>query len=479
MTYTMTVLAAPRLTGALIARCIAVAAAIYVLFSFAAYVAVGTVMHALLIGAFGLIPIAIYVSLRWPIYFPFGLYAMLVPVEALLRTGGTSGATLTKLASFAVGAAFLARIIFARRALLPPRPWIAWGAFVFFALASAGWSVYQTQTLSTVSIVLQLFLLYTIGAIYPMSPTDAVRLRRVIEIGGVLVACYGFYAYFAGQRLNGTRLSISEGQFQIDPNHYGAFFIIPMALLIARFLTDRRLAVRFASAAAFGFCAINVFFTGSRGVFTGIACVFVYLAIRTRNFVATAVMALIFIGISIALPNTWQRFADPTQSGGSGRTDIWTVGLHAFPHYWLNGSGFATFDYVYNLFLLQSYQRQFQGWDRPSHNLLVGTSVELGIIGLILVLTAWFLSVRQTWNVPRKHPLAAIAYGAEAACLGLFMCALTLDMLWFKYLWLALMLVVMTSNAIAASTLWAPRFRAPVTPLPRAPAAVRANSARF
>lgn len=463
MTYTMTVLAAPRLTGALLARCCAIVAAVYVLFNFAAYVAVGTPLHAVLIGAFGLIPIAIYVSLRWPVYFPFGLYAALVPVEALLRTGGSSGSTLTKFASFAVGLAFIARIIVTRRALLPPRPWFAWGAFVFLALASAGWSVYQSQTLSTVSIVLQLFLLYTIGAVYPMSPIDAIRLRRVIEIAGVLVAGYGFYAYFTGQRLNGTRLSLSAGQFQIDPNHYGAFFIIPMSLLMARFLTDRRLAVRVASVAAFGFCAINVFLTGSRGVFFGIACVFVYLAVRTRNFLATAAMAAVFIGISIAVPNTWQRFVDPTQGDASGRTDIWTVGLHAFPHFWLSGSGFATYDYVYSLFLLQSYQRQFAGWDRPSHSLILGTSVELGVIGLGLVLLAWFMSLRQTWNVRADHPLAPIAYGAEAACAGLFVTALTLDMLWFKYLWLAFMVGVMTSNAIAARNLWAPRLRAPVT----------------
>jgi len=480
MSYTMTVLAAPRLPYRLLARCIAIGVAVYVLFSFAAFVAVGSPLHAVLIGAFGLIPIAIYVSLRWPVYFPFALYAVLVPVEALLRTGGNSGATLTKFASFAVGLAFIARIVIARRALVPPRPWFAWAAFVFFALASAVWSVYEGQTLSTVTIVLQLFSLYTISAIYPMTPVDALRLRRVIEAAGVLVAGYGFYAYFTGQRLNGgARLSLSEGNLQIDPNHYGAFFIIPMALLAARYLTDRRRIVRYASAAAFAFCAINVFFTGSRGVFFGVACTFVYLAIRTRNVRATAAMSALFLGISFAVPNTWQRFADPTQGGASGRTDIWTVGLHAFPHYWLGGSGFATYDYVYSLFLLQSYQRQFAGWDRPSHSLIVGTSVELGIIGLGLVLLAWFLSLRQTWNVRRDHPLAPIAYGAEAACAGLFITALTLDMLWFKYLWLAFMVAAMTSNAIAPRNLWAPRLRLPVRPLPRAPAVVRANSARF
>ncbi|MBC5798929.1 MAG: O-antigen ligase family protein [Candidatus Eremiobacteraeota bacterium] len=475
----MTVLAAPRLTGALVARCFALLAAAYVLFSFAAYVAVGTPLHAVVIGALGLIPIVIYVSLRWPIYFPFSLYALLVPVEALLRTGGTTGPTLTKFASFAVGLAFLARIVLTRRALLPPRPWFAWAAFVFLALASAGWSVYQTETLDTVAIVLQLFLLYTIAAIYPMSALDAVRLRRVIEAVGVLVACYGCYAYLAGQRLNGTRLSLSGGKFQIDPNHYGAFFIIPMSLLMARVLTDRRVIVRVASAAAFGFCALNVFFTGSRGVFTALACVLVYLAVRTRNFIATAAMAVVFIGISIAVPNTWQRFMDPSQGDASGRTDIWNVGLHAFPHFWLYGSGFATYEYVYSLFLVQSYQRQFAGWDRPSHSLVLGTSVELGIIGLGLVLLAWFLSLRQTWSVRADHPLAPIAYGAEGACVGLFVAALTLDMLWFKYLWLAFMLGIMTSNAIAARNLWAPRLRRPVRPLPRVSAGVRASSARF
>ncbi len=434
---------------------------VYLLFNFAAYVAAGTPAHALLVGSLGLIPLAIYATLRWPIYFPFSLYAILVPVEALLRTGGNSGATVTKLVSFAVGAAFLTRIVLVRRAVVPPRAWFAWGAFTLFALASLGWSVLPAETTVTVEMLLQLFLLYTLAAIYPIPPIDVIRLRRVIEIAAVVLAVYGVYAYFTGQREVGTRLSLSTGDLHIDPNHYGAAFILAMSLLAARFLTDRRIAVRLATTAALTLCALNLFFTGSRGVFVGIARAFVYLAIRSRKYLATATIAGVFLAISFVVPNVWQRFNDPTQGDASGRTDIWTVGLHAFPHYWLAGSGFSTYDYVYNIYLLQSFQRQFQGWSRPSHNLIVGTSVELGIVGLALVLIAWFMSVRETWKVHSDHPLAPIAYGAEAACLGLFVAALSVDMLWFKYLWLALMVSAMTANGLGARTLWALRAPTP------------------
>lgn len=438
-----------------VVRFAALGLALYLLFSFAAYVAVGSLPHAALTGALGIVPIAIYVALRWPIVFPFGLYVALVPVEALLLTGGGSGATVAKYAAIALGAAFLARIITARRALAPPQAWWAWAAFTLFAVASLAWSVNEPETLATLLMLLQLFALYTVASIYPIAPLEALGMRRVIEGASVLVACYGIYAYSAGQQLIQGRLSLSEGKQHIDPNHYAAFFAIPIALLLARFLTERRLSRRIASAGALALCALNIFFTGSRGVFISIAVALIYLAIRTGKYRMTGVMCAALAAISFVVPHTWQRFLDPTQGDASGRTDIWTVALHAFPHFWLVGSGFATFQVVYDDYLVGSYQHSFAGFTRPSHNVFIGTSVELGIIGLVLVLIAWFLSLRQTWNVPRNHPAAPVAYGAEAACLALFVSALSLDMLWFKYLWLALMLVVMTSNAIRPRTLWA------------------------
>ena len=462
----MLALRRPRLGS--VGRLVAALAGIFLLFTFAGFVVLGSGPGAIFVASLGLVPIALYVALRWPIVFPFGVYLALVPFEALTRTEGGTGATVTKFVGVAVFAAFAVRTLLLRRALVPPVTWFAWAGFTFFATASLAWSAYAEQTQSLLAILLPLFLLYTLAAIYPITTGEAFRLRTMLELAGALVGVYGIYAYFTGQRLVGTRLSLSQGKIHVDPNHYAAFFIIPAALVAARFLTDRRATVRFASAIALALFAVNVFFSGSRGGFVGMAFVLLYLGVRTRKYLTMALLAAVGLAISFAIPNVWQRFADPTQGDNSGRNDIWVVGLHAFPHYWLAGAGFATYDQVYNDFLMQSYQRMFAGWNRPSHNLIVGTAVELGVVGLGLVLVAWWSSIRQTWTVPPRHPLAPIAYGAEAACAGLFVCALTIDMLWYKYLWVALMLVVMTSNAIRSRVLWSPRTQL-TEPLPARP----------
>ena len=456
----MKVIALERVPLRSVGRVIAALAGVFVLFSLAGFAVLGAGSGAFIVAGLGLVPVAVYVALRWPIVFPFGLYLLLVPFDALLRTEGGAGATVTKFVGFAVIAALLVRTVLVRRALLPPATWFAWAAFTFFAVASLGWSVYAEQTQTTLAILVPLFALYTLAAVYPVTTADAFALRRIIELAGVVIGVYGIYAYFTGQRLIGTRLSLSQGKIHVDPNHYAAFFVIPVALVAARFLTDRRTSVRIASACALALFAVNVFFSGSRGGFVGIGFVLLYLGVRTRKYVTTALIAVTGLAMSFAIPNVWLRFADPTQGDNSGRNDIWAVGLHAFPHYWFAGSGFATYAEVYDDFLVQSYQRVFAGWSRPSHNLIVGTAVELGIVGLGLVLLAWWTSVRQTWGVPAGHPLAPIAYAAEAACAGLFVCALTIDMLWYKYLWVALMLVVLTANAIRQRVLWSPRERA-------------------
>jgi hypothetical protein len=77
---------------------------------------------------------------------------------------------------------------------------------------------------------------------------------------------------------------------------------------------------------------------------------------------------------------------------------------------------------------------------------LVGMSVEVGIIGLGLLLTAWFKTFRSLRVIPRSSPNFAFRTACEAAILALAVQSLFIDPMWLKYIWLGFTLPFMVLN---------------------------------
>lgn len=86
-------------------------------------------------------------------------------------------------------------------------------------------------------------------------------------------------------------------------------------------------------------------------------------------------------------------------------------------------------------------------WHRAPHNLLVGTAVELGIVGLALLFVAWYVQFRQLRDIPRGDEFYPMRIALEAAVIGTFIAALFLDVMIFKYVWLTFMLIALVRNA--------------------------------
>jgi hypothetical protein len=420
--------------------------------------ATGSPAHGIQVAVLALVPVGLYLAITRPLLFPYGLFLLIVPFDPLFTFSGGPGTTVTRYLSFAVEGSLLLRMILIRQAFTPPRSWYAWAAVLLIMIASTVWSIDTTQTLTSLTIMLQLFVMYTLFAIYPVTRADLTLVARLIGICGTLAALYGLGAYASGtQRLNATRLSIGNANMHLDPNHYAAYFFIPCAILVAWLLYERKISRRIAISLALAAIVLNVLFTGSRGGLVSVGIVLVYSGIRARRYVMTAIVSLAALGLSFTIPGVWQRFTDPSQSEGSGRFELWLVGLAALKHYWLLGSGFGTFEFAYDQYFLNAYQREFEGWTRPAHDLLVQSSVELGIFGAAVVIFAWFSSFAQNTAIRYGDALFPMRVAAEAAILGLFVEALTLDMLWYKYLWVALTFSLLVANAYRPRKFGSPR----------------------
>ena len=425
---------------------IGIAAAILLVGFAAAFAAAKTTLVYGIV-ALAALPLFAYVAYRWPIVFPFGVYAITVPIDPLLKAASGTGGTLTKVIGFVTIVALLVHAFRMRRLDAPPVSWLWWGLYLLWGLCGWAWSIVPEETAQAVQIIGSLYALYTVAAVYPITPQTYVWARRGIVLSGIITAAYGLYAYAAGQRLGTSRLSLSSGQLQIDPNHYAAYFSIPIAFLVARFFVVTSAKDRLVAGALAVPMFLNVLLTGSRGGLIASGFVIVYLGVRARAYKLLGTALAAALAMSFAIPNVWQRVLDPNMKDASGRNEIWNVGFVAMKHYGLFGAGLATFPFVYDDNIHNALQKAFTGWHRPAHNVLVQTIVDMGVPGVLLLLTAWWQSVRQNRNIPRTSMYFPDRLATEAATIALFISALSIDLMWFKYLWLDLMMVVLLANA--------------------------------
>jgi hypothetical protein len=395
-------------------------------------------------------PMAAFLALRYPLIFPFGLYVALMPFDAILSV--SSGATIVRLLGAFTGLALAVRILVLRRFVLPAPAWYLWVAYVSWAGFSLMWSSDLPESQRVFTIFVQNFAVLSLIAIYPVQRRELKWLLGITITAGMLAGAYAVLKFQqTGGDLAEGRVSFTSGGLSVDPNFFATSFLLPLALALGVAIATRRPLLRLACWGCVAVMMIGVLLSGSRGGFIAVGIVFVYFAIRSKSRIQIAAISAACLALTIAYPKVWVRFLnDPERDGsGSGRTLIWHVGVQALRHTWLFGNGIGSFPETYARYFLSAYQHVSQGWHRPAHNVLLSSVVEVGIIGLGVLLYAWFCSVRQLSIIPLGSKYYPIRIAVEATLLGLFAQALFIDPMWIKYYWLAFTMPFILLNAYA------------------------------
>jgi O-antigen ligase len=396
------------------------------------------------------LPVCAYLAFRYPLIFPFGLYVAIVPFDSLLQVSG--GATISRLVAGGTAAAMILHAVLLRRWFVPHRAWYFWGAMTLYIATSLLWTSDSTGGIEVATAVVQLFLLMTILALYPATKTEFRIALGLIVIAGFLSGCYATHLYLSGAVTSdsGARVEISSANGAVlDFNYYAASFILPLAVALFFTLYAKRGFVRLASGASALVMLAGILLTGSRGALVAALAAVAYFVFRSKYRAQLFVFIALAGAVSAFFPSVYMRFAhDPSgqATSASGRTFIWETGLHSLGDHWLFGAGIGSYGEVYDRNLLDVYQAAFQGWSRPSHSMLVGGLTELGVVGLALVLATWYVSFRQMRVVPKTSEWYGLRIALEAAILGQFAMALTIDPTYIKYVWLEHSLVLVFLN---------------------------------
>ncbi len=336
---------------------------------------------------------------------------------------------------------------------------IAWGGFIAFATVSVLWSIEPSKTLTNLSTIVELYILYLVVVLCPWSVRTIKHLQRAIMAGGCIAAALSIYSFFMGETfLSATRatLVINESSMA-DPNHFAASLILPLLFALEEVVASKR--ANYFGYLAIGIITFAIILTGSRGALLGIICATCVLMFRESRSVAkrsvgivTIVFVILFLVSNLVPEGLAQRYTLESilTSEGSHRLPLWRLAFLAFKQKPLLGWGYGTFAFLSTGQLAAEVSGSLPV-GKVAHSIYFQSLSELGILGFGLLMSGLAFSFlhgqKNETNSSFFTPVCA-AYVGIAAASG------TLCTLNYKYFWLVQMLIVLTVYPVQGSSSW-------------------------
>lgn len=277
-----------------------------------------------------------------------------------------------------------------------------------WSVASVLWAEDSAATQSgAVRLVLNLLLIPI--AFAAVKDTRTLRLLIGALLAGILVSvAYGLIFAPASLQADG-RL---EGA-GLDPNYLSVWLIATAVLAVG--LLGRRsteLAVRWVVLGCVAVCVIAALATASRTGLVAMAAVLAATPLLAGHRRRGLAMVLVTIVVASAgfyfasfAPGAVRDHVTDTRSGGSGRTDIWKVGLRMATANPVLGVGLGNFQTSSVHYLLEpgTISRSDYIVDEPkvAHNTYLELFAEIGVVGLALFVAIVLTSLWSATSAAR------------------------------------------------------------------------------
>lgn len=297
------------------------------------------------------------------------------------------------------------------------------------------------------------FLLIPIAYTAIRSRRDLSLVLSAIVLGAIVAAVSAVLSPAPTSEIveEGSRATGTIG----DPNELAAVLLVGLALGAGIALAkDRRPPMRLAGAVAVPLCAIGIFVSLSRGGLIALAALLLagtFFAGRwrlaiTALLVAVAVGGVLYFTEIAPLP---ARERITASNGGSGRTDLWTVGRRMVAAHPVTGVGLGNFpivsaDYVLQPGATRYAQLIFSTAPKVTHNTYLQLAAESGIPGallFILVLAGCLrcaLAAARSWSRRGQANMEALARAVFLGLVGTLVADFFISNMFSKLLWVLL-----------------------------------------
>ncbi|MBV8370063.1 MAG: O-antigen ligase family protein [Candidatus Eremiobacteraeota bacterium] len=431
----------------------------------------GDVRLTVAVAGVAIAPALLVLAIKRSYLFPYGLYIVLIPFDNMLKISGSG--TLTKMLGI-VSTLFIIVYAIRRKGLnQPPLTLYVWCGYVMWLLCSLLWTNDVSTGFTDAEQIISLVAMYAVLAVAPVEERDVRAVCTCIVLGGIAAAFYGMYLLHqnpvqtAGEY---NRLMINVDDRTIDANHFANAMLAPIALSLVALLNARKPLMVLGSLFALTVLIGGVLMSLSREAMLAIVLIVVVVSLFSkRRVLAAAIGAPLLILTPILVPSIGVRMSDAFKTGGAGRTGIWEVGWRIFKQHPFFGVGSGGFIDAYNRNYLHVFQFYNAGWNRPPHNTLLHTAAELGVVGVLFVVTAFAVTFRQFRPIKRGDSLYDLRVAFTASLLGLALVSLFIDLLNYKYFWLALTTVAQMRTVVAMRRRAAPAPVLANEPVPALP----------
>jgi O-antigen ligase len=345
-------------------------------------------------GAVGLL--LLLVGLRWPDV-PLCAYVLAIPFDDVVQFGDFGSLGRSAAIAFAI-AYVLPRIGRLKPSVMPTAGW----AYMGWAILSIGWAINPDLALQQIGTLIQLFLIGVLIADVVVNDASRVRLILwVYSLSAAAAAVVGILAYLSGQVIEGERVAALAGQ---SAAQFAALVLPAFVFGLHELVTGRLKMLSFAVLSVTG---IAIMLSGTRAVWVGaIVATVVFVVPRlppTRQVVAAVSLAALLV-LAIQIPGATdfinERTGTAISTGGAGRTSIWNVGIGIVESSPIVGVGHGNFPSAFTPEMIRAtnpYDLTDTG--RGPHNIVLGTTGELGVIGIVML--AMFLGplvLRAGWG---------------------------------------------------------------------------------
>ncbi len=399
-------------------------------------------------------PLGIFIVLR-----PFGgllLFVALLPLESAFL--GLGGLTLTRLLGGGILGAWSIHVLIENRKIRFPVP-LRWAiAFIGWAAISLLWTWDQGAATERLQTGVQLLLL-------PILIVNEVNSRQKIQ--KLLLALFSGCATVAGLGL--LRMARGSNDWLLTLGEQGAkeyASYLVMAFLVATILgvhsTGRLKRLAWIVTLIM---IVPIIAAGERGVILALVLAwFAILWVNQTDFKILLIVGLVFgvlyfapvllVRTNLVQPWIAERFTfrNVLETGGSGRTDIWKVGLALVrDNVWI-GTGIGSFKSAMLHYVDSVRIRGFISHGRDPHGDWLSVAGELGMIGFLLYLALLISIGLRAVSFARRTPNAETKLLA-ITILGLFAYSfsvgLTSTYMWRKIYWLILGIATVAPDVLA------------------------------
>jgi putative inorganic carbon (HCO3(-)) transporter len=271
----------------------------------------------------------------------------------------------------------------------------------YLVLAFLGWNLISLAWSQSSPLAVESVTRYALNAfLIPIAFTavrdrrDAVHILAAIVAGACVAALSAILSPPSAESAVAGRATGTVG----DPNELAAGLLVGLALAVA-FAVNRHIAapLRRLAAVAAALCLIGILFSLSRGGLIGVAAALVLAVVvggRWRGRVLAlsamvAALAVVYFAAFASLPAK-ERVLNIGGGGGTGRLDLWTVGLRMIGAHPLNGVGSGQFAISSVHYLLRPGLIESGAFilstPKVAHNTYLNIVSELGVVGGVLFL---------------------------------------------------------------------------------------------